>query len=229
VNVDDVDDDVIPTPTRELDRLDLIYDRQAELALKYHDIEAKNDLLQFATMPIDIHDRFGQARLKDFAWRITEELAEATQALKDHEHIRTHFLEELSDAYHFLIELNLLSSLAPEAIYSYLTAEHKYYSDKHCKLEILFDLVFINQGIYSLSESAYNVIQGLGNAMNCLKNKPWKTTHILTDEGEYRRNLIRANEAFIALAIASGLDADGLFKIYFKKSEVNKFRQRSNY
>jgi dimeric dUTPase (all-alpha-NTP-PPase superfamily) len=34
---------------------------------------------------------------------------------------------------------------------------------------------------------------------------------------------------YIALLIALDLTAEDLFQVYFKKSEVNKFRQRSGY
>ena len=124
------------------DKLDLIFSRQRELMEKYHEIEKANGLLQTEDVPVNIHDAAGQARLKDFAWRVTEEL---------------------------------------------------------------------------------------GEAMNTLKNKPWKQSQMLTDETHYLEEIADAFHFFIELCILSGLDAQSLFDIYFDKSAVNKFRQRSNY
>jgi hypothetical protein len=124
------------------DMLEEIFARQRELMEKYHVIEAKNGLLQTPDIPVNLHDAKGQARLKDFAWRITEEL---------------------------------------------------------------------------------------GEAMNCLKNKPWKQTQMLTDVKHYYEELADAFHFFVELCILSGLNARDLYELYFRKSEVNKFRQRSNY
>lgn len=141
VNIKDIvspdqDEDVID------DRLSKIFDRQRELMEKYHEIEKKNELLTTELVPVDLNSAKGQQRLKDFAWRITEEL---------------------------------------------------------------------------------------GEAMNCLKNKPWKQTHMLTDVDHYVEELIDGFHFYIELLILSGIDEKSLFDIYFRKSEVNKFRQRSRY
>ena len=137
MNIEDVEEVKI-----EGDRLKAIFKRQRELMKKYHEIEAKVGLLQTPEIPVDMDSHLGQARLKDFAWRITEEL---------------------------------------------------------------------------------------GEAMNCLKNKPWKVTQMETDKNHYYEEIADAFHFFIELCILSGLDADSLTALYFRKSEVNKFRQRSNY
>lgn len=124
------------------DRLKLIFDRQRKLMEKYHDIELKNKCLQTGDVPVDIQTTLGQQRLKDFAWRLTEEI---------------------------------------------------------------------------------------GEAMSCLKNKPWKQTHMETDVEHYKEEIIDAFHFFVELCILSGIDENDLFKIYLFKNEVNRFRQRSNY
>lgn len=124
------------------DRLGLIFRRQMELMEKYHPIEKRNGLLVCEDVPVDLHSHKGQHRLKDFAWRITEEL---------------------------------------------------------------------------------------GEAMNCLKNKPWKVTPMDTDIQHYKEEIADAFHFFVELCILSGIGSDELFTLYFRKSEVNKFRQRSNY
>jgi len=124
------------------DKLDLIFKRQNELLKKYHDIEKKNDIWVPDKLPLDLNDCRSQYRIKDFLWRITEEL---------------------------------------------------------------------------------------GEAGNCLKNKPWKVTQIETDQEHFVEELMDAVHFLIELLIMIGLSADDLFEFYYKKSEVNKFRQRSNY
>ncbi len=124
------------------DMLMAIFNRQTDLMIKYHNIERNNGLLQTDDVPVDLNCKMGQARLKDFAWRITEEI---------------------------------------------------------------------------------------GEAMNCLKNKPWKQTHMETDVIHYYEEIADAFHFFIELCILSGLDSYKLFKMYMDKSEVNKFRQKSNY
>ena len=137
MNVNDAEKEKI-----EGDMLEMIFKRQKELMKKYEKIEDDNGLLQTSFVPVDLNDRFGQARLKDFAWRITEEL---------------------------------------------------------------------------------------GEAMNCLKNKPWKQTHMMTDATHYCEEIVDAFHFFIELCILSGFDAIDLTEMYLKKSQVNKFRQRSKY
>ena len=46
---------------------------------KYEHIEEANGMLETKDVPVDIDSRKGQARLKNFAWRFTEELAEALE------------------------------------------------------------------------------------------------------------------------------------------------------
>jgi len=125
-----------------LDMLVAIFQKQRDLMEKYHHIELKNNPAMCQDVPVDIHSTAGQARLKDFAWRITEEL---------------------------------------------------------------------------------------GEAMNTLKNKPWKQSHMLTDVAHYREEISDSFHFFVELCILSGIGPYDLYEMYFKKNEVNKFRQRSNY
>jgi len=140
MNIDDAGSVVVPE--HEDDMLRLVFARQRELMEKYHPIEKEKGLLQDENIPVNIDSHLGQARLKDFAWRVTEEI---------------------------------------------------------------------------------------GEAMNCLKNKPWKQTQMQTDVHHYLEEIVDAFHFFIELCILSGMSAEDLFTFYFKKSEVNKFRQRSNY
>ena len=63
--------------------LKAIFERQRELMEKYHDIELKSGLLQTEDCPVNLDDKRGQARIKDFSWRITEEVGEALDAITE--------------------------------------------------------------------------------------------------------------------------------------------------
>lgn len=124
------------------DLLKIIWARQEELVLKYEPIEEANLKTILPKGAFDLNDCRSQQRLKDFAWRITEEL---------------------------------------------------------------------------------------GEAMNCLKNKPWKVTQMTTDETHYREELVDALHFFIELLMHSGFEPESLTRMYLNKSDVNRFRIRSRY
>ena len=75
----------------------------------------------------------------------------------------------------------------------------------------------------------HRVIEELEEGMNCLKNKPWKQTQMETDKEHFVEELADGFHFYIALLLSIDMSAEDLFQIYFKKSEVNKFRQRSRY
>lgn len=234
VNVIDIKGDEIPTPTKENDMLDLLFARQHYLAEKYLPIEKENGLLQTEDIPVDINDRKAQARLKDFAWRVSEELYEATDALITHQDNINHFLEEMIDALHFFLELNILCGIDPQKIKEYFALPDdvdKLFSLHHLVMNLPFaqnnvDIQYIPDAclIYT------TIGQPIGNAMNKLKNKPWKQSHMVTEYDQFIDCLIPAWVGFFrVLGLKHGLTAEQIFTLYFKKSEVNKFRIRSNY
>ena len=97
--------------TTNKESLKAIFERQRELMEKYHDIELKSGLLQTEDCPVNLDDKRGQARIKDFSWRITEEIGEALDALENEEGEAAllHFHEELIDGLHFLTEMTILT------------------------------------------------------------------------------------------------------------------------
>ena len=127
---------------KDQDLLKMIFARQTQLMEKYHAIESKNLGYETPEGVLDLHDGKHQQRLKDFAWRITEEI---------------------------------------------------------------------------------------GEAMNTLKNKPWKQTHMITDEVHYREELVDAVHFMVELLIHSGFTAESLAAMYMDKNDVNQFRIRSQY
>lgn len=193
------------------DLLGSIFSHQHELAIKYIPIEQKNGLCLYDQIPADIDNAKAQARIKDMSWRAVEEVAEAYEAYEKGEEV--HFLEELADALHFLIEKYLLCGFRP----------------KH-PLEWYFKRVGI--GIPNTDRMDSYVGQfcvACGLTCNCLKNKPWKQSQILTDTEKFKRLLEAEFSQFIMLCSRAGFNPTTLYDMYMRKNQVNQFRQRSNY
>ena len=204
------------------DKLQAIFTRQKSLMDKYHDIELRSGLMQTEDCPVNLDDKRGQARIKDFSWRVTEELGEAldAKATKDH------YQEELIDGLHFLTELTILAgkdyhNLLPEgtALYSEDRLEDLVENAKEC----------ISQNGDNLNYWVSKFIENLGMMCNCLKNKPWKQSMMKTDRNVFYGRLAEVWVLYITLLVVSGMDADSIVTTYLKKSQVNKFRIRSAY
>lgn len=198
----------------------VIFTRQKELMAKYEGIEERNGLLETHDVPVDIDSYKGQARLKNFAWRVTEELTEALEpvytnnfTLAPNSEDYIHTIEEYIDAVHFMAELTILSGLDDQPIFDIPPKER----------------VEINNPFYLVINTML-VIMNLGLAMNCLKNKPWKQTHVTTDVEKYSQYIVNAGKVLtLILRDYFGLQGDKLANCYLNKADVNKFRQESGY
>lgn len=194
------------------DLLKSIFDHQHALAEKYIPIEKSNGLCLYDKIPADIDDSKAQARIKDMSWRCIEEVAEAYEAYENGETI--HFLEELADALHFLVEKYLLCGFYPKRT-----------------LEDYFNLALTGipqDGRMDALVGQFTVACGL--TCNCLKNKPWKQSQMLTDHNKFFKLLEVEFGQFIVLCRHAGFeDARSLYDMYIRKNQVNQFRQRSNY
>lgn len=72
-------------------------------------------------------------------------------------------------------------------------------------------------------------IEELMEAMNTLKNKPWKQSEVHTDKVHFYEEIGDALHFFIELCITAGMTAEDLARIYHRKHAVNEFRQESRY
>lgn len=185
-----------------------IFEKQKEVALKYSDIEGMGNLLNETD---NIQTANGQKWIKDFSWRVTEEIAEALEAKSLHFEKNApdedsqewvHYQEEMIDALHFLTELTIIAG----------------YNEELFRHEVLPD-----------SESEWKTIYYLGLMCNCLKNKPWKQTQMLTDRQKFEKYLKETWLYFIATLYEEKFTREDIYNFYFKKNEVNKFRIRSKY
>lgn len=188
-----------------------IFDRQRELMDKYHYIEERSGLLQTADCPVNLDDRKGQAIIKDFSWRVTEELGEALDALGQDD--MEHFAEELVDGLHFLTELTILAGLD---------------WDDLLPLDVMYSNIasYANDG---LDQRVYDYVEAIGMMCNCLKNKPWKQSMMQTDRVAFFARLNSVWARYIAIMETVFESPEDIVSVYLKKSQVNKFRQRSNY
>lgn len=205
------------------DMLAAIFNRQKELMAKYHHIEARSGLLQTEDCPVNLDDRRGQARIKDFSWRVMEELGEALDA-KSH---TDHYQEELIDGLHFLTELTILAgrdynTTIPEDL-------PKFHSDH---LEDLYGtaLTRIDGPVYTdINYWVAQFLEQLAMMCNCLKNKPWKQSMMKTDREAFYDRLTNVWVCYMAILAMAGMKPTDIADTYLRKSQVNQFRQRSNY
>lgn len=192
-----------------------IFDRQKELMEKYHDIEFKSGLMQTEDCPVNLDDKRGQARIKDFSWRITEEIGEALDAIENEsgESALLHFHEELVDGLHFLTEMTILTGYdLPE--YTTLKDLIEEGSYRDC---------------YTLNDLVSDHVMYLGMMCNCLKNKPWKQSMMKTNKENFYKHLKLVWSNYIAILTSQDLTEEEITDLYLRKSQVNQFRVRSNY
>jgi len=226
MNVKDVE--VIEVNKSEIDMLDFIFVQQHKLAMSYIEIEALNNPWVSRKIPVLIDSPHGQVRLKDFMWRVTEELAEAQEACTYPFKESVHMIEELADAFHFLVELAILSDIRSQDIFLFCTHPSKE------MIKDSLDYIFFNvekksQSGGSVAWCFWAIVKNLGLAANCLKQKPWKQTHQLTDRNLYKEYILKTFLEFFSMCKTFDMTSEDLFNIYFKKNKVNQFRIRSKY
>lgn len=206
----------------EGDLLQAIFNRQKSLMSKYHGIELRSGLLQTEDCPVNLDDKRGQARIKDFSWRVTEELGEALDAKAN----KDHYQEELIDGLHFLTELTVLAgkdydTILPEGIFTH-HEDHLWDLVENAKENIL-------EYGRDLDSWVTKFIEQLAMMCNCLKNKPWKQSMMKTDLEAFYHRLTNVWVCYVTILVVSGMNAQDIANTYLKKSQVNQFRQRSNY
>ncbi len=183
-----------------MDRLIEIFSMQRSLMRHFMEIERRNGLLLTDQVPLALQSFVGQARLRDFGWRVVEELTEALEATSDAE-----FREELIDALHFLVELCILAGVEAEQFYSLPE-----YPDR---LESLLS----RPG----RTDVLGVIRSLGRTLNQLRNRPWKQTSRPVIRSDFQAGLRQTLIDFLSLCRSAGLEAGDLFAEYRGKHATN--------
>lgn len=212
-------DDLSIPPSGEI--LPQIFSEQTRLLEKYKGIE------KLPPYPLDVDNAQHQIIVKDFLWRVTEELCEGMELYekRNQPDIGVLFYEELADALHFYVELFLLLGVDWDKLKQLLNINDP---------GVWYFNVQANVRRRSLGQKAFhnNVMQCIyymGLAGNCLKNKPWKQTQMLTDKSKLFRLLCVGFAELIGVIAGLNKSLDDLYVIYMKKAAVNAFRQDTNY
>jgi len=239
VNIENIKDisgvSIDDTPTEEY-KLEAIFKKQKELIERYHPIEVKSGLRLTGDCPVNLNDAKGQMVLKDYAQRFLEEIGEALEAYNLHRDNPVHMLEEISDALHFLTELTIHAGYGPDFFLTqdkykleklFYDAEELIGSDEN--LPMNYRLTFRHRTYGNLLIASGITLEAMGKTCNCLRQKPWKQSQVLTDISKFQKCLYDTWLRFIGLCITAGITEDMLFKLYLDKNSVNQFRIRSNY
>lgn len=83
--------------------------------------------------------------------------------------------------------------------------------------------------VMNMRKSLWDITYALNIARNCLKNKPWKQSGVMTNEILYQSLLVEAFVYMMGYYARLGIDSGSLYYLYFKKNMVNQFRIKSQY
>ncbi len=235
----------IPVPEEGRDQLDQLFDWQGDLERKYIEIESANGLRWDSSHPLDLREDAAQMQFQDFSFRTIAELMEMTECLKNRPHKSTqmptdkdHFYEEFSDSFHFLLgtcwvigmeaddlydqicgdwsQGNRLSSLVAAAA-GVEKADIKELPQRRWVLEYPVDLDH-PKGQLQIKDLTFDIIRSI-----MLTNDDLDM--LVSPEA----NLAQAVRQFLGLGWALGMSADDIYKVYWAKMQVNRFRQETNY
>ena len=80
------------------------------------------------------------------------------------------------------------------------------------------------QGQMVVKAYAWFITEELGEAMNELKNRPWKMIQRPVNIEHFKEELIDALHFFVELLEHCGMSADEVFEMYMKKAATNQER-----
>lgn len=201
VNINDFESGPAPTSWPEI--VDAIFERQRELMREYKLVERLPD------PPLPLATENGQRVLREFAGRVTEELAEAAEEMLKWDN-RDGCFEELADGLHFLVELLIFAAVSPDL----------------CVVEDEFppeDLGWRD----TRDQSFWRATHSLWWAMSSLRLRPWRRD-APTDVHELRSRLSMAFADYVQLMADCGMTQEDVHSYYFRKSQVNQARLSQN-
>lgn len=102
-----------------MDKLEKMFTKQRE----FMDMLREHDVLP--EFPVDLTTKFGQRLVKEYVFHVVEEICEASYTLKNKMHTlkderaldRQHYVEELGDAWAFMMEVMILSGVSAQELY----------------------------------------------------------------------------------------------------------------
>ncbi len=147
--------------------------------------------------PLDVNNRRNQLVFKDYAWRFTEELVEASYATPDL------YKEELIDALHFLTAICIFAGIDAKQINAI-----EYPCPKDNKIS---------------EHDTLQVIRNLSLAMHLLKNRPWVKSETETDTAMFIL-LLEVTYTSYMHALNKVMTHEEILAEYIKKNNKNKER-----
>lgn len=180
-----------------------IYALQGELQLMYRPY-FKERIANF-----DINTLEDQELFKKLCWQIVEELTEAMEAKDKNE--EDHVLEELIDAFNFMLELYQLYGMAPDFAWGHTYGFRKDIADEN------------------FGENILELIKTIGLAANCLKNREWRQSQYMVDLVVFEERLWNIWAMFAMLFGSIGVMEDKVRELWSLKYQVNLFRIKSKY
>lgn len=180
-----------------------IYALQGELQLMYRPY-FKERIANF-----DINTLEDQELFKKLCWQIVEELTEAMEAKDKNE--KDHVLEELIDAFNFMLELYQLYGMAPDFAWGHTYGFRKDIADEN------------------FGENILELIKTIGLAANCLKNREWRQSQYMVDLVVFEDRLKRIWTYFVIMFEHLGLSETRVKELWSLKYQVNLFRIKSKY
>ena len=175
-----------------------IVDRQADLELKFE------PGLESRIANFDINCFEDQELFKAYCWRITEELCEAIEAIREKD--EDHTAEELIDALNFTLNLYRLCGIKP----------------KTEGIELIPPKM-------SLEDYIFEVIYRVNLAANCLKNRSWRSSQYMVDMYVFEPRLLSIFGCIMQVFRITGKGDKDVRELWSLKYQVNQFRVETKY
>lgn len=192
------------------DRIQEMFDGQRRLIDKFYPIEVQTLGID-PHLPVDLHTHRGQARVKECAGRISEEVVELLHADAAGEK-----LEETADVLCFLLELFHVIGVAPAQFAPYCG------SDYHDSLECCMNRAMeANRQVEAGRLQWHDFIAEVWSWMHQLKAKPWKLTPNPTDVEGFKSHARWVFFIFLRVCESEDLFEDELYEAYFDKHKIN--------
>lgn len=75
----------------------------------------------------------------------------------------------------------------------------------------------------------WQVTYQLNIARNLLKNRPWKQTQVMSKEVDYQEAIVKSFLMYLGFLAINGFDSHSLFMLFYRKQQLNLWRQQSGY
>ena len=98
-------------------------------------------------------------------------------------------------------------------------------------------VVSYTPGFHSISEQTHEseafhlwqVTYQINIARNLLKNRPWKQTQVMSKELEYQEAVVKSFLMYLGFLAINGFTQSSLFELFYRKQQLNLWRQGSGY